>query len=290
MKNIWSIFFTALLATHSFAAKTEADLKLQPARTARDLSSSDVALRRAAIHQFVDSLDTKDVKEYDDSLLPVIKLSMKDSDADVRYYGFSAARLLAHAVVLSKASKDARVFGRKVSVDFRNDPQLESLFKDAASDPDPRIRTCAVAVLGKAYPPTNENEKFLLKLSETEKHAKVRREIVDGIGAGHYNSSQATRALVAMLDDQTEDVKGWAGYFIGQIKAKDALPKLVSKLDDDRPFVKERILQGIRAFGADARPVLPELRKKLDREKDGSARKALNSVIQDIEVGGKSDK
>jgi len=290
MKNSWQLLFAALLATPCLAVDKEADFKLQPVRTARDLASPDVATRRAAIHQFVDSLDTKYVKEYDDSLLPTIRQSLKDSDSEVRYYGFSAARMLAHAVILSKGRNGGRIFGRKVSIDFRNDPELEAIVKAAVSDPDPRIRTCAVSILGKAYPPTSENEKLLTKLAEGEKHPKVRREIVDGIGAGRYNSVQATRTLATMLDDQTEDVKGWAGFFLGQMRAKEALPKLVSKLDDDRPFVRDRILQGIRAYGSDARTALPDLRKRRDNEKDSSGRKRLESVIQEIEAGDKREK
>lgn len=290
MKFFWHLTFAAILATPCLAIEKEADFKLDPARTTRNLASSDAVGRRAAIHQFIDSLDTKFVKEYDDSLLPVIHQSLKDPDFEVRLYGFSAARMLAHAVILSKGRNGGRIFGRTVSIDFRNDPELEAIVKAAVSDPDPRIRTCAVSILGKAYPPTSENEKLLTKLADGEKHPKVRREIVDGLGAGRYSSAQATRALAAMLDDQTEDVKGWAGFFLGQVKAKEALPKLVSKLDDDRPFVRERILQGIRAYGSDARTVLPDLRKRRDKEKDSSGRKRFESVIQGIEDDDKREK
>lgn len=282
MKTFWQLLFAALLASPCRAAVKEPDIRLDSARTMRGLGNSDVATRRAAIHQFVDSLDTKYVEEYDDSLLPVIHQSLIDSDFEVRYYGFSAARMLAHAILFSKLGNGSFV-GKKVTINFQHDPGLEAIAKAAVSDPDPRIRTCAVSILGKAYPPTSENEKLLFKLSETEKNPKVRREIVDGIGAGHYNSSGAARALVGMLDDQAAEVKGWAGFFIGKMKAKEALPKLVSKLDDDRPFVKERILEGIRAFGADARPVLSDLKKRRDKERDSSAKKSLETAIHEIE-------
>lgn len=286
MKIIFGVICATLIAIPAKAAE-KPDINLNPGRTAQGLASSDVATRRAAIHQFVDSLDTSAVKEYGDDLLPVIFLSIKDSDQEVRYYGLSAARMLSHAVVLSKQSKDGQIFGRKVTLDFRKEARLEALLRKAAADSDPRIRTCAVSVLAKGYPPTPQNEELLVKLSGTEKHPQVRREIVDGIGVGKYSSKGSERVLTTMLDDKSQDVKGWAGYFLGQMKAKDALPILVSKLDDDRPFVKERILQGIKAYGKNARPFLPELKKRLATEKSASARKAIETVMQSIELNEK---
>lgn len=277
------LFAAVLVSAIGTAEAATPDIKLQPQRTTQDLGSPDVSIRRKAIQQFVDSLDTSEVKEYDDSLLPVIYRSISDSDSEIRYNGFSAARMLAHAVVLSKQSKDGQIFGRKVTLDFTREPRLKALFSAATSDPDPRIRTCAVSVLGKAYPPSVENEQLLTKLAELEKSPRVKREIVDGIAAGKYTSKAAERTLVVMLDDQAQDVKGWAGYFLGQMKAKDAMPKLLSTLDDERPFVRERILQGIGAFGANARPLLPELRKRLKSEKSASTRKEFQAVIKNIE-------
>lgn len=287
MSQISLIVICVALIAAPVEAAEKPDVNLNPGRTARALANSDVVARRAAIHQFVDSLDTSAVKEYGDDLLPVIFSSLKDSDPEVRYYGFSAARMLAHAVVLSKQSKDGQIFGRKVTLDFRKEARLEALLRKAASDSDPRIRTCAVSVVAKGYPPTPQNEEFLAKLSETEKHPQVRREIVDGIGVGKYSSKGTERVLTTMLEDKSQEVKGWAGYFLGQMKAKDALPILVSKLDDDRPFVKERILQGIKAYGENARPILPELKKRLAIEKNASARKSIEAVMQSVESNGK---
>lgn len=278
-----ALFAPFLLLLVGSAKAASPDIKLQPQQTVRELGSSDVAVRRKAIQQFVDSLDTSEVKEYDDSLLPVIYKSIGDPDSEIRYYGFSAARMLAHAVVLSKQSKDGKIFGRKVTLDFSREPRLKAAVSAATSDPDARIRTCAVSILGKGYPASEENEQLLTKLAGAEKNPRVKREIVDGLAAGKYTSKAAEDSLIAMLDDKTEDVKGWAGYFLGQMKAKSAMPKLLSSLDDERPFVRERILQGIGAMGTNAKPHLPELRKRLKSEKNASIRREFDAALKSIE-------
>lgn len=282
--NLLFALAVAFLPISALAATPDPDeFLLRPDKTVNGLASSDVKVRRAAIHQFVNSLDTKYVKEYDNSLLPVLLMSAKDPDPEVRYYGLSAARLLAHAVILSRGSKDHVIFGRAVSIDFAKEPKLLPIFRKIATDSDPRIRTCAVSALGKAYPPSDESEKFLTDIAKTETNANVRREIVDGLGAGQYRSAATVKTLVRMLDDQSEQVKGWSGFFLGRSKAKEALPSLVAKLDDERPFVREKLVQAVSAFGADSRPYLPDLKKHLGAAKDDQARKALRSAIENIE-------
>jgi len=285
MIPIINLLSAIVLPAVSMAATINpADFQLRPDKTLSGLASSDVLTRRSAIHQFVSSLDTKFVKEYDNSLLPVLLASARDSDPEVRYYGLSAARMLAHAVILSKGSKDHRIFGRAVSIDFAKEPELLPLFQKAAKDRDSKIRICGVAALAKGYPPSADLEKFLITLAQTETDSGVRREIVDGLGAGQYRSSGAVQALTKLLEDQSEDVRGWAGFFLGQTKSKDSLPALVSKLNDARPFVRERISSAIGNFGSDARKYAADLRKTLDQSKDDASRRALETAIKNVEA------
>jgi HEAT repeat protein len=239
-------------------------------RTARDLSSPDLALRRRAARQLA-ALPATSIRR----LAPV---ALSDVDADVRVAALEAlesarAPGLGERVAAWLGDPEARV--RRAAAEalarMPYGPAVAALGRILA-DPDPTVRVAAAKALGRsgeraavgpllgrlddAEPEVREAVTLALaRLGDPsavvplvgkiqDSRPNVRRSVAVALGA--LGDARASSALALALRDNDEVVRIAALGALGRIRAEDAVVTIASLLEDERrPDVREAALSAL---------------------------------------------
>jgi HEAT repeat protein len=133
-------------------------------------------------------------------------------------------------------SENREVAVRMLSSFYRNDPSTIGPLVDALSDPAPGVRRSAAHNLG-----------TVIRIAE-----------VSSIG------KEGTRRLLALLDDENEEVVASAIYALGQLGDDSVGPRILSFLDyPDLPHVRIRSVAVEALYALRYQPAVPHFQRLL---------------------------
>jgi hypothetical protein len=171
---------------------------------------------------------------------------------------------------------------------------LRPALLEALDDPEPRIRVEAlrgvVAPLTQVQRPTPLPVEIVRMLSarfHADDSPLVRGAIVGTVSQWPPSDDPEVLALgrrmiVAALRETEPAVIQPAAFGVTRSQPPEALPLLVEQLKHPSHAVRMVVAQGIAAYGASARPYLPQLEAALAAETDDITRKTLGGTISVI--------
>lgn len=156
-------------------------------------------------------------------------------------------------------------------------PGLEPIGRAIRVDPSPAVRIKAINVVA-GFAPEDVN-KFLAddltQALESEKDAKVRRELAVTVGVFPAVAGKGTRSLARYLKDPDAGTRAAAATALGRAgpTAKDAVPELLPLLKDTDPTVRRAAAFALGRISVEDAAAAAELAKLLDVEKDPAVRR-----------------
>ena len=136
-------------------------------------------------------------------------------------------------------SQSALILNR---MDCKSKAYTEALNKMVLSDPDPDVRGMAGRVM--VYYRNRGNTAALAEALVKDTAEGVRMHAAWALGASH--DPAGTAALIYALDDKSTDVRLRTVGALKRIKARKAVPWIVSRLSDDNAVVRERALEVLK--------------------------------------------
>lgn len=146
-------------------------------------------------------------------------------------------------------------------------------------DPDQRIRTMAISLLGQTKP---QSQIYLPKLIELLKREETRFAALQAIGYYGPSASAALPALIDLLkagDNRTLQQTCYALRGFGAAAAE-AVPELVKLLETGNPSIRTAVASALGAIGPAASPALPKLDALVaeNAQGAGSLKNAADSI------------
>jgi HEAT repeat protein len=210
----------------------------QLARARRDLASTDVAVRRAAIGNLIHS----DLSAH---LFPEMRAALKDADGEVRATAATAVGNLgakAEAAIpelIAQLEKDtvkearetaARALGRIGKAVPTDRTAVKPLKKAATDDADPVTRTVALgalAMMGEALP----DQVVALRKYLAHEEPLVRMKAAHALGMIGTPAKAAAAEIAAVLEKETDaHRRGYVARALGNVGDADFLPVLEKAL------------------------------------------------------------
>jgi HEAT repeat protein len=111
----------------------------------------------------------------------------------------------------------------------------------------------------------------------------------DGLAEFSRVSDRAFQALIALLADESPDVRGQAVWNLGNLKsrAKETVPLLIGRLQDEDDWTRRRAVFALGQIGPDAKDAVPAL-TKLTGNNDPLAQEATEA-LKKIELPNSRD-
>ena len=165
----------------------------------------------------------------------------------------------------------------------------DQLIQVMRSDGEPRIRHSAVLALANLHMTVDSTAGViripagladaLASAYGSESSDRVRAEIVKTFALSETESPRSQEIVTRALADPASEVVQFAVMGIGRMKPPTALPSVVDMLKHNEQRVRLAAAQAVAAYGAAARPYLPQLREALAAERDEITRKTLEGTI-----------
>ncbi len=187
-----------------------------------------------------------------EQLLPVLLPALSDSS--------SAVKIAAIYVI-------AGVEGNMFSFSNLHYDPIPNLPKDVISsiislskDPDPEVRACSAAALGKIGD-TSAESPLIAALNDPERNVRLNATYA----LGNLGSSKATKNLIKIMNDPSEDVRVAGIFVLAQLKEKTAIPDLIGALKDSNSNVRFAAISTLGIF-LDVSSIPPLLESLKDKE------------------------
>ncbi len=256
-------------------------------RAAR-FQGGDTAQRLAILDQFkLPKPGTFDGQE----LSTVLTAALRDPDATVRLNGCyvlhaRAMRLLSETAIRQGAVPATHVDEQRVMTSLR--PALAGLLSDDA----PTVRAACVspiAILGRegaAGPQQRLDHATATLLAQrytVESDGVVRRAIIHALARGRADVAIVRPVLVDAVRDTTGQARQMAIVGVGEYRLVEALPAIVTALDDPDRAIRLEAARAVGALGQDARSHTGTIVRRLGEETDAVVRLELERTLKALQ-------
>jgi hypothetical protein len=207
--------------------------------------------------------------------LEMFVIGVTDADQVTRQ---KAAQWLAGTVVALQQLKRA---GQPMPIDLGSLKELRQDILTRLNDPDRDTRGALVSALAYSDAPSDTVEAALLSRYSIETDDTLKAAVLQTMASAGYESERFGSILLQALNGSHE-VQISAAEAVAKIRPKGALPILMSMLER-REGGGVPVIDAIAAYGAEARPYLPQLEKLIaDPSISGDLRERVRQAIEEI--------
>jgi hypothetical protein len=155
------------------------------------------------------------------------------------------------------------------------DRATEPALRSALDDPSERVRAAAITALGLLEDSTLAP--VIATYLTKDKHPFVRK--MAAYALGHFESSEATAALIVGLRDKDMEVRGAAAVALSKRPDATAIAPLINSLSDKSPFVRAHAAVALGVNGRAAAQAVPDLVRVLTKDEDHEARRQAATAL-----------
>jgi HEAT repeat protein len=278
------VFALTCVVTASGTAITPTQTARQLPTTRSTFASADAASRQQALVAIIQG----QLQVAPEELAAIVGFAVVDPDITTREAACSVVMATA-ARGRGQITTEARPYWQAAAAALLT--LNDQLVRVMMSDGEPRIRQSAILALGSLHGTVDSaSSRIPSSLADAlataygkESSDRVRTEIVKSFALTETESPRRGEILARALADPAPGVVQFAVTGIGRMRAPDGLRLVVDMLRHSERGVRVAAAQAVAAYGAAAKPYLPQLREALAVERDEITRKTLESTIGLIE-------
>jgi len=182
---------------------------------------------------------------------------------------------------LSTQLRTADPEGRReaaIALSHIRDKAITSILIGGLDDPAPMVRAAVVTALGQSGDPSAVNA-IVSRLS-SDKEVFVRKAAAYALGG--LSANEATRALIAALNDKDPEVRGAAAVSLAEHTDAMTITPLSNALSDKSDFVRARAAAALGMIGPSAATAVPTLIRMLKSDPDSEVKRHAATALGSI--------